>query len=390
MPFSLSYLFFLFDRRYLLMTSIFFMFLYRLVYRLPTLQSNHTGSGASPPREGNALIQGIAVCSHCGNKMSVQYKVTKDAKYWWYICARTFIGEPYPHQRSLCVNGNIVDDAVSEAIFERLTPEAIKAAEEVLYELEKRKNSEDNYFVMQVEKSIYEAELAKKRYMKSDPENRLVSAELERLWNDRMNQLAKAELELRKSRADSKPNHLKTDIERLHELPEKLQKAWNDNTLCITDKKRIVRNLVEDITLNMLDDEIHIGIRFKGGLMEALKIPRPLRMYEQFKTNPDIVEYIREASKSCTTDQMVEYLNSTGRKSGKGLYFTLKMIQQIQHRYAIPSLNEYFRLKGYLSTEDKAKQMGISPNALNKRRVTGQYDGDYIKTTVRGGYMFEP
>jgi len=87
---------------------------------------------------------------------------------------------------------------------------------------------------------------------------------------------------------------------------------------------------------------------------------------------------------------MVEYLNSTGRKSGKGLYFTLKMIHRIQRSYAIPSLNEYYRLKGYLSTEDKAKQMGISPNALNKRRVTGQYDGDYIKTTVRGGYMFEP
>lgn len=66
----------------------------------------------------------------------------------------------------------------------------MKAADEVARELEKRKHNEDIYFVMQVEKAKYEVDLAKRRYMNADPENRLVSAELERLWNEKMSRHA--------------------------------------------------------------------------------------------------------------------------------------------------------------------------------------------------------
>jgi hypothetical protein len=186
---------------------------------------------------------------------------------------------------------------VSGAVLQRLTPEEVRAEGEVLNELEKRKRSEDGYFAMQVEKATCEADLARKRYMNADPENRLGCAELERLWNDRMNRLAQAEAELRKSRTKADSTRLKTDMESLLAFPEKLRQAWGGDTLRMVDKKRIVRCLIEDVALNMLDDEIHIGIRFKGGLTESLSVPRPLSAHERIKTVLEIVEYVREASK---------------------------------------------------------------------------------------------
>ena len=355
-----------------------------------TLKSNQTRDGASPPREGKALIQGIAICAQCGGKMSVNYKMINGNDYWQYICGRALKNDPYVHDHRLCVNGRFVDEAVSNIILKRLTPEAIKSAGEVLRELEKRKLNEDGYFAMQVEKSKYEVALAKKRYMNADPENRLVSSELERLWNERMSQLAKAESELSKSRGRTDLMYTKADIEQLLYLPERLRKAWSNDTLCIIDKKRIVRCLIEDIALSVMGNEICIGIRFKGGATEFLTIPRPLKKYETWQTDPEIVDFIREASKHSTVEEIVEKLNSTGKKSGQGLSFNVQKVRNIQWNYNIPSYKQYLRSIGYLSTDEKAVQMGINPNTLNKRRATGKYSGECIKTTASGDYMFGP
>jgi len=352
------------------------------------LRSNQNSKGASPPREGNALIQGIVLCSRCGSKMYVYYN--DKARYWQYVCKHVPKGVPYTLKHCLDVNGRTVDDAVSNIILDRLTPEAVKAADEVMRELEKRRLNEDNYFIMQVKKAKYEADLAKKRYMNADPENRLVTAELERLWNETIGWLAQAEAELRKNKTVSNSGQAKTDMIRLLALPEELQKAWRGNTLCITDKKRIVRHLIQDIALNIVGGDIHIGIRFKGGLAEPIVVPCPVQVYDKVATAPEILEYIREASMKHTAEEIAAYLYNAGKKTGKGLDFSTRIVQLIQHRYKIPSFTEYLRSIGYLSTVDKAKQLGIAESTLTRHRLDGIFTGAFVKTSNSGDYMFEP
>jgi len=351
------------------------------------LRSNQTSKGASPPREGNALLQGVALCARCGSKMFVNYDRDDSSRY---ICRHRSKGEPYLNKLCLSASGRSVDVAVSDIILKRLTPQAIKAADQVLRELEKRKHGEDNYFIMQVEKAKYEAQLARKRYMNTDPENRLVSAELERLWNERMNQLSQAEAQLRKYRQATDSGLVKTDMERLLILPKELQNAWNDDTLSITDKKRIVRCLVEDITLNMVDDEIHIGIRFKGGQTESLTVPRPLSAPEINKTIPEIVEYVREASKKYNAWDIAEQLNSAGKKSRFGLPFTQLIVRGIQNNHNIPPLVKYLHSIGYLSTKEKAAQLGLGESTLTMYRLNGKFTGAFIKASKYADYMYEP
>ena len=353
-----------------------------------TLHSNCSEKGASPPREGSALLQGTVLCARCGSKMFSNYG---PGNYRSYICINRLSGEPYTNKYCLSVNGISADNAVSDIILQRLTPEAVKAADDVLRELEKRKHSEDNYFVLQVERAKYEAELARKRYMNIDPENRLVSAELERLWNEAMTRLAGAEAQLRKYRSASNSGQTKTDMERLLALPEKLKKTWHDNTLDMADKKRIIRCLVEDVTLNnMSDGKIHVGIRFKGGLIESTILPRPLRSHEQRVTNPEIVEYVKEASKNHTTEEIAEQLKTLGKRTGTGLDFNVFRVRSIQQRYNIPLLSEHLRSMGYLSTADKAEQLGISKSKLNEHRKNGKFTGVVVKTSQNGDYMFAP
>ena len=354
------------------------------------LSSNYTRNGASVPREGCALLPGIVLCAKCGRKMTVNYKTGENYTYWQYICGNTGGEQAYSHEHSICISGRSVDQAVSELVLQKLTPEAVKSAAEVQKELTNRKHSENQYFIMQIEKARYEAELAKKRYMLADPENRLVAAELERLWNDQINQLSKATEALHKHKSKNATDQVDNDMVHLYGLPEKLEYAWQNDGLNIVDKKRILRCLIEDVTLNLNGDDIQIGIRFIGGLTESLKVQRPPKKYETWTTSPEIVEYVREASKKHTVDEMVEHLNSQGKTSGKGFAFTSASVRNIQYHYEIPSLKASLRSKGYLSTEEKARQMGISPSTLNKRRKSGSYSGIYVKTTGGGDYLFAP
>ena len=50
----------------------------------------------SPPREGPALLQGLAICGHCGRRMTVRYAAHNDQLHPEYVCQREEIerGEP--------------------------------------------------------------------------------------------------------------------------------------------------------------------------------------------------------------------------------------------------------------------------------------------------------
>jgi len=178
-------------------------------------------------------------------------------------------------------------------------------------------------------------------------------------------------------------------MESLLALPEKLRQAWSDGALCMVDKKRIVRCLIEDVALDMLGDEIRIGIRFKGGMTESLSIPRPLPAYEKFKTAPEIVDYVREASKKYNAWDIAEQLNNAGKKSSFGLPFTQLLVRGIQNNHKIPPLAEYLRSIGYLSAKEKAAQLGIGTSTLAMHRLNGKFTGAFIKTSINGDYLYE-
>lgn len=156
------------------------------------LTANSTNGGlVPPPREGNALLQGIAICGKCGRRMSTRYYDKKKGSVPYYVCdnqSKHYTGG------ELCqfVHGIAIDETISNLLIERLTPMAVRNTIQVQKELEQRRASSDNYFILKVERVRYDVELARKRYMNVDPSNRLVAFELEKIWNLKMSELAKA------------------------------------------------------------------------------------------------------------------------------------------------------------------------------------------------------
>jgi hypothetical protein len=145
----------------------------------------------TPPREGPCLLQGLAICGKCGQRMTIRYKYQKKGRVDpVYLCQRNRI----ERWESSCqyIPGARIDEAISKLLLESVTPLTLEVALQVQKELENRFNEADKLRKQQVERAEYEANLARRRFMQVDPENRLVADTLEAEWNEKLRQLQDA------------------------------------------------------------------------------------------------------------------------------------------------------------------------------------------------------
>jgi DNA invertase Pin-like site-specific DNA recombinase len=162
---------------------------------LRTLANNAQAHGqeraTGPAREGPALLQGLAVCGRCGRRMTIHYHQRRGIEVPDYQC----MGECIQDARSRCLGipGQGVETAVSELLLATVTPLALEVALTVQAELEARAEEADALRASHVERARHHAELARRRYLSVDPDNRLVADTLEADWNDKLRQLQTAQ-----------------------------------------------------------------------------------------------------------------------------------------------------------------------------------------------------
>jgi hypothetical protein len=106
-----------------------------------------------------------------------------------------------------------IDEAIGTLITDRMTPAAVELALEIRREVEARHAEADRLRLRAVERAQIEADLAQRRFMLVDPNNRLVADTLEREWNDKLRALGKAQEEReRGSRKTWSPSMMRSVI----------------------------------------------------------------------------------------------------------------------------------------------------------------------------------
>jgi DNA invertase Pin-like site-specific DNA recombinase len=97
---------------------------------LGRLHDNGQAYGADrrhgPPREGPALLQGIAVCGRCGGRMTIRYYVSHSEVLPAYVCQREGIDHAHgPCQR---IVGGALDRTIGDLLVETVSPLAMEVA----------------------------------------------------------------------------------------------------------------------------------------------------------------------------------------------------------------------------------------------------------------------
>ena len=149
------------------------------------------GSTAGPAREGPALLQGLVICGRCGRRMTIRYHQRRDGLVPDYRCANDNIQRNGPV--CLYLPGHTIDQAIEQLLLQTVTPLALEVALTVQAELEARVDQADQLRRAHVERAHHHAELARRRYLAVDPDNRLVADTLEADWNDALRALQAAQ-----------------------------------------------------------------------------------------------------------------------------------------------------------------------------------------------------
>lgn len=288
----------------------------------------------------------------------------------YYRCQQEGIATGTQPCQTVCGSG--VDDAVAAVVLEELSPLGIEAALAVSAELADRAAEADRIRATTVERARHAAEAARRRYLAVDPTNRLVASTLEADWNQKLRELADAQDDYdRAAQGGAGPLDEPTRA-RIRALATDLPRLWNDPATPMRERKRLLRVLVNDVTLLQDGARITAHVLLPGGASRSLTLPRPLRAWEAHTTPDATVALITELVADHPYDEVVRILNKRGVTGGWGKPFNVPSLTALCKSRGIPDLRERLRAAGMLTVEEIAAQLDVTIATINTWRRRGQ------------------
>lgn len=325
-----------------------------------------------PAGDGPALLQGLVLCGVCGRRMSLRYHRRPGGLVPQYICQ----WESTQHGEEVCqsIHGQALDEAIGRLLLERITPVTLNVAFAVQQELQSRFEEVDRLRQQQVERARYEADLARQRYMQVDPGNRLVADALEADWNEKLRTLTAAQDEAEQQRAT---DHQLLDDQcrqRVLALATDFPRLWNSPQTNARDRKRMVRLLIEDVTLTQTETLL-AQVRFKGGATQSLSLARPLTAAQMRQTAPEVVAEIDRLLTDHVDSEIAAQLNERGWTSGEGCPFSSRIVANIRRDYRLKPRFERLRERGLLTVSELAAKLGVRRQTIALWRREGLLQG---------------
>lgn len=336
---------------------------------------------SGPVREGPALLQGRVVCGLCGERMGVRYNQEHGHLVPVYICRETQVRRA----GKVCqtVPGKVVDAAIGALLLELMTPMNLEVALAVQRELEARAAETDALRRQHVERTRYEVELARRRFMKVDPDNRLVADALEAEWNEKLRLHTEAAADYEKRSKEQAAILDEEARRRIADLAARFPLIWQDPRVPYAERKRVLRLLVDDVTL-IKAEQITARVRLAGGAARTLILDRPLPIAQIRKFKPELVADVDHLLDYHCDREIADILNSRGRRTWEDKPFNLKKIAFIRGAYELPSRYERLRRHGMLTTREIAQRFHVSETAVHRWGREGLITRRYKDNLNRG------
>jgi hypothetical protein len=255
--------------------------------------------------------------------------------------------------------GEQVDHAVGQLLLDTITPLALEVTLTVQQEIQARLEEVDRLHKKAVERARYEADLAQRRYLHVDPSNRLVADSLEADWNDKLRALSAAQAEYERRCQSDRTAISEQQRASIAALAHDFPQLWQNPKTSDRERKRLVRLLLEDVTL-VKTDQITAHVRFKGGISQTLTMPFPLNAWQLRVTSPEVVMQIDQLLDHYTYLQIASILNDRGLRSGDGKQFIPRIVARIRKRYGLLSRYDRLRKAGMLTVDEMAAILGIT------------------------------
>lgn len=347
----------------------------RLIENCTSQHQEHRGA----LREGAALLQGLVLCGRCGRRMTIRY--IDNCNIPLYECNQ--LHKQLGEKSCQSLRGDRIDVVAAGTFLEAMRPAQLEVSMAAIDQIAQQARRVDRQRELIVERARYEAELARRRFLAIDPENRLVGRTLERDWEAKLAEVERLEQE---SATRPAPSVRLVDPEEragILALAQDLPALWQAATTTHADRKQLLGFLIKDIFLTRADATIEVSIRWQTEACTVVSIPRPQRSCDARRTDPVALARLRALAADTPDRRIAEILNQEGFRSGTGRQFTQNIVKQLRYTYSIVSgcpegpaaCAEGCRADGRCSSKAAAEILNVNVSTIADWCQSGILDG---------------
>ena len=313
-------------------------------------------------RAGQGLLVGLLRCGHCGRKLHVRYWGGRGTN------ARYLCKGDYDDGGQYCLGfgGASVDRRLGEEVLKVISPLGVEASLKALEELSAGDTAQRAALSSKLEQLEYEAKKAFEQYDAVDARNRLVAGELERRWNEKLD-----EVETTKQRLMSlngKRCSLTSDEEeKIRLMGENFAESWQSDRCPPALKKMIFRTVIEEIIVHAdaANQNLQFTIHWSGGTHTQLQIARP-RSATETATPVEALEIIRRMAVRHGDDQIASVLNRLGYSTGKGKRWNQERVATARRNHSISGQKRALPNPDRVSLSEAARICGVSHRTIER------------------------
>jgi DNA invertase Pin-like site-specific DNA recombinase len=323
------------------------------------------------PRRGKALLHGVVYCGECGHKMVVQYKGGTR-----YLC--NYLRQQY--QVPVCQNlpADPIDAYVVQAFLDALAPAELDLYTQAVAALQREDAQVQQAQQQQLERLRYQARLAERQFHQADPDNRLVTAELEKRWEAALRELKDAEERFRQQTQQPAAIDALGPEERdaFLQAGQKIPELWRQDLLSRPQQKAFLRCLLDKVIVHRAaPDTLHVRIVWRGGATTTAALSVPVGALARLSGAAELERQIRELAKAGETDETIAArLTAAGHRSPKHTTVLPSTVRIIRLRHGLLRERRQSHprhIAGSLTVPQVARAVGVTPHWIYDRIHNG-------------------
>jgi hypothetical protein len=262
-----------------------------------------------------------------------------------------------------------IDQAVTDLFLQALQPLPLEAALTAVEQAEAQHQQLAQQWQLRLERARYETDLAQRRYEQVDPDHRLVALELEKAWEEKLQAYQKLQQDWTQLHSQSLTPLTEAERQKLRQLAQDVPTLWFAETTTAQDRKRLLRCLIRDVTLDSFSQPgfSRITVRWHTGVTTTVTVPRPKPGRH---TSAALLERIRELAQSQPDDQIATTLNQEGWTTYTGQAWTRQRVAGVRRKNRLPtacpalSSSPGPRGDGLICAAQAAQRLAVSPSMI--------------------------
>ncbi len=295
--------------------------------------------GIGVPRRGSSLLSGLIICGRCGLRMTTHYSSTTSNGKVRYLCGMMMAN--YGDKVCQSLVGSMLDALIVEQVLSALEPSALDVSLRVAEDIEQERKTLSVHWEKQLERAKYEVERAYRQYNASEPENRLVTRNLEKKWEEALASEEKLKSDYTKFLAEQPATLSADEREAIRQLASDIPALWSSVTTTVQERQEIIRLLIERIlvTVEGNTEKVFVEIHWSGGYKSTSNFNRPVAKLEQLSYYNELLDRTSQLREDgYEFSEIATILNQEGWRPAKWQKeFTTGMVGSLLHRKGIVS-----------------------------------------------------